>query len=128
MKWLYTLLLSLLAFSCTTTEYVPVETTKTDSIYISLFERDSIYVHDSVYVRDKGDTVYIEKVKYFYKEKVRTDTIYTEKVDSIRIPYPVERKLGKWEETYLAVGRITLWAVIIIILIVVGSRVYKLFK
>lgn len=128
MKWLYTLLLSLLAFSCTTTEYVPVETTKTDSIYISLFERDSIYVHDSVYVRDKGDTVYIEKVKYLYKEKVRTDTIYTERTDSIRVPYPVERKLGKWEETYLAVGRITLWAVIIIILIVVGSMVYKLFK
>lgn len=128
MKWLYTLLLSLLAFSCTTTEYVPVETTKTDSIYISLFELDSIYVHDSVYVRDKGDTVYIEKVKYLYKEKVRTDSIYTEKVDSIRIPYPVERKLGKWEETYLAVGRITLWAVIIVILIVVGSMVYKLFK
>lgn len=128
MKWLYTLLLSLLAFSCTTTEYVPVETTKTDSIYISLFELDSIYVHDSVYVRDKGDTVYIEKVKYLYKEKVRTDSIYTEKVDSIRIPYPVERKLGKWEETYLAVGRITLWAVIIVILVVVGSMVYKLFK
>lgn len=128
MKWLYTLLLSLLAFSCTTTEYVPVETTKTDSIYISLFERDSIYVHDSVYVRDKGDTVYIEKVKYIYKEKVRTDTIYAERTDSIRIPYPVERKLGKWEETYLVVGRITLWAVIIIILIVVGSMVYKLFK
>lgn len=128
MKWLYILLLSLLAFSCTTTEYVPVETTKTDSIYISLFERDSIYVHDSVYVRDKGDTVYIEKVKYLYKEKVRTDTVYTERTDSIRIPYPVERKLGKWEETYLAVGRITLWAVIIIILIVVGSMVYKLFK
>lgn len=128
MKWLYTLLLSLLAFSCTTTEYVPVETTKTDSIYISLFERDSIYVHDSVYVRDKGDTVYIEKVKYLYKEKVRTDTVYAERTDSIRIPYPVERKLGKWEETYLAVGRITLWAVIIIILIVVGSMVYKLFK
>ena len=128
MKWLYTLLLSLLAFSCTTTEYVPVETTKTDSIYISLFERDSIYVHDSVYVRDKGDTVYIEKVKYLYKEKVCTDTIYTERTDSIHIPYPVERKLGKWEETYLAVGRITLWAVIIIILIVVGSMVYKLFK
>lgn len=128
MRILYVLLLSLLAFSCTTTEYVPVETTKTDSIYISLFELDSIYVHDSVYVRDKGDTVYIEKVKYLYKEKVRTDSIYTEKVDSIRIPYPVERKLNKWEETYLAVGRITLWAVIIVILIVVGSMVYKLFK
>lgn len=128
MRWIHILLLSLLAFSCTTTEYVSVETTKTDSIYISLFERDSIYVHDSVYVRDKGDTVYIEKVKYLYKEKARTDTIYTERTDSIRIPYPVERKLGKWEETYLAVGRITLWAVIIIILIVVGSMVYKLFK
>lgn len=128
MRMLYVLLLSLLAFSCTTTEYVPVETTKTDSIYISLFERDSIYIQDSIYVRDRGDTVYVEKVKYRYKERVRTDTIYTERTDSIRIPYPVERKLGKWEETYLEVGRTTLWAVIIIVFIVVGSRVYKLFK
>lgn len=128
MRCLLLLLFSLLAFSCTTTEYVPVETVKTDSIYISLLERDSIYVHDSVYVRDKGDTVYVEKVKYLYKEKFRTDTVYTERTDSIRIPYPVERKLGKWEETYLAVGRITLWVIIVTVLIVVGSMVYKLFK
>lgn len=121
-------ILSVLLSGCTTTEYVPIETTKTDSVYISLLSRDSIYVHDSIYVREKGDTVYIDKVRYRYKEKLRVDTIYMEKTDSIRIPYPVERKLGKWEETYMVVGRIALWTILITILVVVGSMVYKIFK
>ena len=67
MKWLYTLLISLRAFSCTTTEYVPAETTKTDSIYISLFERDSIYVHDSIQVTEKGDSCQLPSTFQFWE-------------------------------------------------------------
>lgn len=128
MKISFFLLISILLYGCTSTTYVPVESSARDSIYISRFEIDSIYVRDSVYIRDKGDTVYVKETKYIYKEKAYTDTLYMEKVDSIRIPYPVERKLGKWEETYLAVGRITLWTIVVTILIVVGSMVYKLLK
>lgn len=117
--------------SCTKVNYVPVESVRTDSTYIYQLLRDSIYVQDSVYIREKGDTIYKDRVKYLYKERLRIDTVYTEIVDTIRVPYPVERKLSKWEETYLAIGRISLWVIaviLVVVFIVVGSRLYKVFK
>ena len=42
-----------------------------------------------------GDTFYIEKTKWqtLYKYKMVYDTAYVERVDSVSVPYPVERKL-----------------------------------
>ena len=44
------------------------------------FQRDSIYLHDSVFVRIRADTVYLEKwhTKWREKEVIHTDTIQVE--------------------------------------------------
>ena len=128
MRSLILLSLLLVLGACTSVQYVPVETTKTDSVYISLFEKDSIYLHDSIYVREKNDTIYVDKVRYLYKEKTIRDTMYSERVDSILVPYPVERKLGKREQIYLEVGKVTFWIIVITVLVVVGRLVYRLIK
>lgn len=74
------------------TEYI----TKTDSFT----QRDSILVRDSVYMWMRGDTVFKEKYSVIYKDRYRNryicDTVV--KVDSVRVPYPVERQLTKLEE------------------------------
>ena len=65
---------------------------RNDSIVIrDRFVRDSIYIHDSVIVRLKADTVYIEHWKELWKEsaKVTTDTVY--KDDVVTVPLPPER-------------------------------------
>lgn len=66
----------------------------------SFVRRDTAWVHDSVSVWMHGDTVWKEKYKtrYEYKYVYRNvgDTIL--KTDSVRVPYPVERKLGWWEQ------------------------------
>ena len=62
---------------------------RNDSIVIrDRFVRDSIYIHDSVIVRLKADTVYIEHWKELWKEsaKVTTDTVYKDKVVTVRLP------------------------------------------
>lgn len=92
----------LLSLCSCITQYVPVETirteykTKTDTF----IQKDSVYVKDFVFVKQKGDTVWIErwKTKYAVTESQRTirDTII--KTDSVQVPYPVERKLTKWEQ------------------------------
>lgn len=82
------IILLLLVVGCKQTEYVPVVSTQTDSVYITKIEKDSVLVRDSVFVKDKGDTVFVERWKTVYKSKVLTDTFYIEKRDSI--PYPVE--------------------------------------
>lgn len=88
---------------CKSVRYVPVSEyhteykTKTDSFV----KRDSVWVKDSVWLWMQGDTVYKERWhmkyndRYVYRNK--TDTLM--KTDSVRVPYPVEKKLGKWEQT-----------------------------
>lgn len=83
--------------SCTRTVYVPQTSVQRDSIYLTQYKRDSIYLHDSVFIRMKSDTLVVEKWHTKYIEKVNTDTLYIEKTDTLRIPYPVEKELSKWE-------------------------------
>ena len=47
--------------SCTTTKYVPVIEHRTDTVRITQQQRDSIYLHDSIRVCEKGDTVTIAR-------------------------------------------------------------------
>ena len=101
--------------SCSRVQYVPVESVRTDSVKILQQIRDSIYVHDSVFVKSQGDTVYINRYRYKYLDKVRIDTMYVIHVDSVRVPYPVERKLSRWERVKQEVGGIAMGIVILAI-------------
>lgn len=91
---------------CKIVKYVPVETIKHDSIYINKVQKDSILMKDSVYIREKGDTVWVEKWKTKYVSKYLTDTIYRERIDSIQVPYPIEKELSKWEKRFISIGKI----------------------
>lgn len=80
----------LAATSCTRHVYVPVETTKSDTVYMNRVQLDSIYMRDSVFVEKSGDTIREFQYKYIYRFKDRIDTLYISKTDSIQVPYPVE--------------------------------------
>lgn len=125
------IILSLLA-GCKSVQYVPMETVRTDSIYVDRYQRDSIYQRDSVFVNrwTAGDTIYQDKVvwKYVYRDKVKYDTVAILRSDTINVPYPVECKLSKWEQLKLNVGGWAISIIIIIVLIVMGCMVYKLKK
>lgn len=127
-KYVLATLLLLVVWSCRTTEYVPVEVIKSDTTYINKVQRDSIYQLDSVYILDRGDTVLITKTKYLYRDKLVRDTVYRSKVDSIQVPYPVEQQLTRWQQLQLDVSGWAIGTVIIIILIVVGRQIYRLYK
>ena len=112
---------------CKTIEYVPVVEHEVhhDSIYFTKIERDSIYMHDSTYVHDKGDTVLIEKWHTRYVDKIRVDTVVRIKIDSIPKPYPVikevEKKLTNMQKGLMGLGLLTL----LVILIYVAFRLKK---
>lgn len=126
----YIILISLAG--CKSVQYVPMETVRTDSIYVDRYKRDSIYQRDSVFVNrwTVGDTIYQDKVvwKYVYRDKVKYDTVAILRSDTINVPYPVECKLSKWEQLKLNVGGWAISIIIIIVLIVMGCMVYKLKK
>lgn len=115
----------LLVCSCRIVKYVPIETVKVDTTYINKLQRDSIYMLDSVYVKEKGDTVLIEKYKYLYRDKLVRDTMYISKADSIQVPYPVEKELTKWQQFRMYFGG---WAMCIVVISILILIVYKIKK
>ena len=121
--FLYLTMAMVLCFTltgCTSVRYVPVESVTHDSIYISKLERDSIHVHDSIYleVKQQADTIiktkYVQKV--VYRDALRTDTFFIERVDSVQVPYPVERKLTKWESVKMDIGGIALGGIVVMVI------------
>lgn len=96
------LILAVIILTCCKTtervEYVPVETVKTEYRDRIVETYDSVHITDSVYVAVKGDTTLVYKYRDRWKLKLVHDTAYVNRTDSIRIPYPVEKKLSKWEQ------------------------------
>ena len=121
-------IISCLMSSCTTkvvtvpeyhTEYV----TRVDTFV----QRDSIHTKDSILIQQKGDTVFIDRWHTLYKDRwrdrVRVDSFI--RTDSVRVPYPVERKLSKWQQAKIDMGG---WMVGIIIAGVVALCVWLIRK
>lgn len=111
--------------SCRSVKYVPVETVKHDSIYINKVQVDSVYHRDSIYVVDKGDTVFLYKDRYIYKYKDRTDTLYVTKTDSIQVPYPVGKKMTRWQKIKLELGGWALGITLIAFMAIVVLLKYR---
>lgn len=102
------------------TQYVPVETVRTEYKTRDSIRYDSIYQRDSVYMLVNGDTVYLYKYKYLYRYLTinKTDTVI--KTDSIQVPYPVEKQLSRWQSLKMELGGWAFGIIIVFALIVVG--------
>lgn len=100
--------------SCTTTKVVTVEKVRHDTTYVSKHSRDSIWLHDSIHVKENGDTVTIERWHTQWRERTKTDTVYKIRLDSVPAPYPVEKRvevekpLSWWQTLQIWLGRIVL--------------------
>ena len=111
--------LALMMCGCKSVEYVPVVEKEVhhDSIYFTKVQRDSVWLHDSISVKEKGDTIRIEKWHTKYIEREVHDTIYQAKRDSIPVPYEVIKevpaKLSKPQKGLMTLGIMTLMAAII---------------
>ena len=85
-KILFLLFMTLLLGSCKVKEKiveVSIPQIKTEIKYIDKVKYDSIYLKDSVYIVQKGDTIYNNKVAYRYKYKYLKDTVTVNKIDTI---------------------------------------------
>lgn len=127
-KILFLLFMTLLLGSCKVKEKiveVPIPQIKTEIKYIDKIEYDSIYLKDSVYIIQKGDTIYNTKVAYRYKYKYLKDTITINKTDTITrlqkvTEIKVKNQLNIVQKILIYIGLFSLLMFIIII--------YKYFK
>ena len=104
--------------SCTRKVYVPTETVRTEykDRVVENLRVDTAFMRDSVAVYVNGDTVRITKYRDRWRTRIieRHDTVNVAKVDSVAVPvevpkpYPVERKLTRWERTKMDAGGIAI--------------------
>ena len=107
LKTIFLLLFLTTIVSCTTTKIVevPVETIKTE--YIEQVKYDSIYSKDSIYIMQKGDTIYNNKVQYLYKYKYLKDTInITDTIPKIVTVKDTQyiNQLYTWQKLLIVIG------------------------
>jgi hypothetical protein len=106
------ILLHCLCHSCKSIQYIPIESTKTE--YRDNYIRDSIFCLDSVYIKEKGDTLIVERYRYVYRDRTTHDSIHIN--DTIRVPVPVEvikkvkQPLTGWQNFQIWCGRFALLA------------------
>ena len=124
MRTLVIIVVCLLLQACKSVQYVPVETVKTE--YIDRVKQ----VHDTMHTIEKettyinGDTVLITKYVDRVKVLHQTDTCIIERTDTVQVPYPVERKLSKWEQVKNSLGGI---ALMLTITAIIGTLIYAIF-
>ena len=127
-KILFLLFMTLLLGSCKVKEKiveVPIPQIKTEIKYIDKVKYDSIYLKDSVYIVQKGDTIYNNKVAYKYKYKYLKDTITINKTDTITklqkvIEIKVQNQLNIVQKVLMYIG---LFSILLFLIIL-----YKHFK
>ena len=110
---------------CKSVKYVTVPEYHSDTVLVNRTARDSIYMHDSIYVKEwqAGDTVYVHRDRWHtqWRERIVLDSIYISKTDSV--PYPVEvpvevpAQLTWWQNTKMKAGMVMLAAIGLISLI-----------
>ena len=98
----------LLSGGCTRKVYVPMESTAyhVDTLRQTALRIDSVFLHDSVSTYIKGDTVIITRFRDKLRYRNRRDTVYRAVTDTARItvPYPVQRKLSRWQQAKMDFG------------------------
>lgn len=125
MKIYLIILICFLLIGCKTkTVYVPIESVKTK--YEDRYLRDSIFEKEYINVYQKGDTVFLDKFKYIYKDRFKNDSIYIN--DTIRLPYPVEKQLSKWEQTKMDIGGWAIGVGSVLLLVVITYVILWLIK
>ena len=102
MKKLIVFLVVFSVWGCTRTVYVPVTNTVTNTEYKDRLKRDSIYLKDSIHIMQRGDTVFLSKIKYYYTNVLIRDTV--SRLDSVYVEKPIPvvttkevYKLTKWQ-------------------------------
>ena len=121
------LLIALFFGSCRSVRVIEKEVIKTDTVLTTKIQIDSIYVNDSIYIREliQGDTVKITTDRWHtrWRDRILYDSIYIAQRDTVRVTdiKEVPRKLSGWQWFQIWAGRLALIA----IMLAAGVMIYK---
>lgn len=118
-------LLVCILVGCRSVRIVEVPVVHTEYIRHDSIVRDSIHQLDSVFVLVKGDTVYKEKYKYIYKDRlfILHDTLSS--VDTLTVVKEVEKRLSAVQKAYISLGRFFACLLVVVFLWLVAWLMKK---
>ena len=102
-----------------------------DTTYV--VRRDSVrfYDRDSIYIREKGDTVYQYVEKWRWRDRVRVDTFYRTRIDSVAVEHTkiveVEKPLSWWRKWQIGAFWWLCGAVVLLLLWTFRKFIFKIF-
>ena len=110
-KLLLAISLGILLSGCATTKYIEVPIDRVKIEYRDKMSIDTLYRNDSIIIKEKGDTVFLEKYKYIYRVKELKDTINV--TDTITVVKTVEvtkevNKLHDWQTGLIILGGVAI--------------------
>ena len=127
--------MALLLCACKT-QYVPVETVRTEKneVHDTIEISDTVYKEKTVRVVEADSAtaaeygIKLNQVKKAYlilekeleREKSKQKEVHTDTVtrtDVVQVPYPVERKLSRWEAFCLDYGKVMLGSSVVLVII-----------
>ena len=126
------LLIALFFGSCRSVRVIEKEVIKTDTVLTTKIQIDSIYVNDSIYIREliQGDTVKITTDRWHtrWRDRILYDSIYIAQRDTVKVTdiKEVPRKLSGWQWFQIWAGRLALLAIMAAAGIVIYKK--KLFR
>lgn len=93
----------------------------------SRIDSTTIYVRDSVIIRQGGDTVYVEKWRVSYRDRVVVEKDTVIRVDSVskETPVLVDKPLSSWQGFQIWCGRIALGLIGVGIVLIMLKRYLK---
>lgn len=87
---------------------------------------DSIYLRDSVFVERKGDTIYLNKWRTHYRERLVHDTIIVETTDTLRIKEWQVKEVLKSPSFFMMWRAYIIGAIAILLIIACAFVAHKL--
>ena len=81
---------------------------------------DSVFGRDSIFVREKGDTIYKYVERWRYRDRIIRDTVYRSKTDSVYIDrvttHEVAKPLAWWQKALMWTGVVAMLAIAAVII------------
>lgn len=106
---------------------------RTDTCFVDRWHRDSIYIetlkHDSICIRENGDTIYVERwhtrFQDRWRDRVIHDSIYISHTDTLTNTFTVteykDKPLSWWQRLRMNVGGVAVW-------LLIGAAVFGIWK
>lgn len=106
-KIIVAILMVVLFYSCTTTKYIEVPVDRVKIEYRDRTLIDTLIRNDSIVIREKGDTIFLEKYKYLYRTKEVRDTVnVTDTITTVKTVEVIKEvnKLYTWQIVLMILG------------------------